>query len=61
MNFLTQKAQEAGGGGFLTGGKFKHGALGLKKRDLPEYSKFLLESLASKFDAESSFILILMI
>ena len=27
MKFLIQKAQEAGGGQFLTGGKFKHGAL----------------------------------
>ena len=27
VKFLIQKAQEAGGGAFLTGGKFKHGAL----------------------------------
>ena len=27
MKFLIQKAQEVGGGDFLTGGKFKHGAL----------------------------------
>ena len=26
VNFLIQKAQEAGGGSFLTGGKYKHGA-----------------------------------